>query len=444
MSIRQTFMKYKQMRWYSTKQKMKVIDTVNDLLSNNELKHKCHPGKIKPKQVEQPAWLKNTVLKILKDETISPNVIKTHSKNLSLHLHKRHPPLEPMDMKLKFQEIRSRVQIDDAENLSDEELLQYPIVRKLFNSIVYHWTPILYDRYTSIAYLIGRSVPEYSVLYKIFKEIHDNDKSFMPKTLFDFGSGVGTVMWAASQLWHESIKEYYCVDVSGDANELCENLIKYATPKININYVFHRQFMPASVFPTYDIVVSAYSLLELSNQKARIQTLLKLWQKTEKYLIIVEQGTRVGYKIIIEARNFILNYGDKVKNAYVFSPCPHDLKCPRNMTDDTPCNFEISYLTLPIGEASSYKCERYSYVVLKKGDRPENDVKWPRIVRPVLRRSKHVICRMCTNSGNLEEQIFTTWKNGKNTYRCARESEWGDRLPFEYCETTEIEEPEEK
>lgn len=47
------------------------------------------------------------------------------------------------------------------------------------------------------------------------------------------------------------------------------------------------------------------------------------------------------------------------------------------------------------------------------GNRPENDCKWPRIVRDVLKRSKHVTCRMCTSSGKLEEQIFTTWKNGK-------------------------------
>lgn len=41
--------------------------------------------------------------------------------------------------------------------------------------------------------------------------------------------------------------------------------------------------------------------------------------------------------------------------------------CPRYTTDDTPCNFEITYLTLPIGGNSMHKRERYSYVVLKKG-----------------------------------------------------------------------------
>lgn len=41
--------------------------------------------------------------------------------------------------------------------------------------------------------------------------------------------------------------------------------------------------------------------------------------------------------------------------------------CPRYTTDNTPCNFDISYLTLPIGGNSMYKRECYSYVVLKKG-----------------------------------------------------------------------------
>lgn len=45
---------------------MKVIDTVDELLSNNRLKHKQHPGILKPRQVEQPSWLANTVRNILR------------------------------------------------------------------------------------------------------------------------------------------------------------------------------------------------------------------------------------------------------------------------------------------------------------------------------------------------------------------------------------------
>lgn len=45
---------------------MKVIDTVDELLSNNRLKHKQHPGILKPRQVEQPSWLADTVQKLLR------------------------------------------------------------------------------------------------------------------------------------------------------------------------------------------------------------------------------------------------------------------------------------------------------------------------------------------------------------------------------------------
>lgn len=60
--------------------------------------------------------------------------------------------------------------------------------------------------------------------------------------------------------------------------------------------------------PTYDIVVSAYSLLELPNQISRLETILKLWNKTEQYLIIVEQGTNVGFKVSHILLKFIYSF----------------------------------------------------------------------------------------------------------------------------------------
>ncbi|XP_076764349.1 ribosome assembly protein METTL17, mitochondrial [Xylocopa sonorina] len=441
MSTRLTFTRCKQIRWYSTREEMKVVNTTDELLSNKDIKHRQHPGIIKPKFVEQPNWLENAIRITLHDNTISLNTIYLSGQKLAAYLYGRHPPPEKEDIRLKMQEVRSRLQIDDIENMNNKELFRIPEAKFLLKNLVYNWAPIQYDKYTSLAYLVNRSIPEYSVLYKIFNEIVDRDKDFIPKTLFDYGSGTGTVMWAASQFWVDSIKEYFCVDISADINKLSEFLIKEAKPQINSRYIFYRQFFPASPMPTYDIVVSAYSLLELPDQNSRFKTILKLWLKTERYLIIVEQGTRVGFTVINEARDFILNYQKKTHNVHVFSPCPHDLQCPRYVTDETPCNFEVSYQTLPIGEKSKYKQERYSYIVFKKDKRLENDCKWPRIVRPVLKRSKHVICRMCTASGELKEHVFTTWKNGKNTYRCARCSKWGDRLPFETVDIEEMEEP---
>lgn len=65
-------------------------------------------------------------------------------------------------------------------------------------------------------------------------------------------------------------------------------------------------------------MISAFSLFELPNAEARLQTVANLWQKTDNYLVLVENGTRSGFSIINEARDFILQ---KYENeATVFSP----------------------------------------------------------------------------------------------------------------------------
>lgn len=107
--------------------------------------------------------------------------------------------MEQEDFKLIYQEVRNRVgtrlhQVADLQT-QEEDLLAHPEARKLFKQLCYNWNPIEYDKYTSLSYLVNRSVPEYSILYKIFAEIKAKDTNFVPNTLFDFGSGIGTVMW---------------------------------------------------------------------------------------------------------------------------------------------------------------------------------------------------------------------------------------------------------
>lgn len=82
-----------------------------------------------------------------------------------------------------------------------------------------------------------------------------------------------------------------------------------------IKGVFYRQFFPTtnviyalftSVVPyfiyklfqrPYDLVVSAYSLLELPTFQNRIETIIKLWNQTTKYLVVIEQGTNGGFHV---------------------------------------------------------------------------------------------------------------------------------------------------
>lgn len=363
----------------------------------------------------------------------------------------RKAPMEEANVKLKMREIEELVLADPAkfklpkppQDESDESSVKLfksrkeQKVKEILKQRVYSWQPINYDQHKSLLYLISRSAEEFAVILKIFHEIQRRDPSFTPKSYFDFGSGVGSGVWAASELWKESIYEYYLIDASKDMNDLSDLLLRDGdvNKEMFIKNVYHRQFLPSRQ-DNYDIVLSAYSLLELQTVKSRLEVVNNLWNKAGKYLIFVESGTNAGFQVLNEVRDFLMHLKDVNKeDAFVFSPCAHESPCPRfELSDGTPCNFEIKFSPLPFSGPSEHKKEHYSYLVIKKGTRTEDSDHWPRIVRPTLYRHKHVICRMCTAEGKLQEAILTISKHGKFAYRCAKSSNWGDQLPVKILE----------
>lgn len=70
----------------------------------------------------------------------------------------------------------------------------------------------------------------------------------------------------------------------------------------------------------FDLMLSAYALMELPNLKTRIETLLTLWNKCDGYLVLIEQGTNAGFSLINEARDFFVNHFNETKTGFVFAP----------------------------------------------------------------------------------------------------------------------------
>ncbi|XP_032664973.1 methyltransferase-like protein 17, mitochondrial isoform X2 [Odontomachus brunneus] len=431
-------MTFTSLRCFSAKPKVILDETISSLLHTEDMKHKKHPGIIRPKTPVFPNWASKEISDILKDHQVSFSEIRTSAQMLLNHLNNRCPPLQEAKLHEKLLRVEERLNANSNKkiHIEDIDFNKNHKARNILKQSIYNWQPINFDKLTCLTYMVSRTVQNYAVLSKILNEIRVRDEDFKPQTLFDFGSGLGTVIWAASEIWSNSLKEYLCIEISKPMIEFSERLAKAAKPKIK--NIFYREYLPVSINPTYDIVVSAHSLFELPGTEARLETILNLWQKTERYLVIVEQGTNAGYKLVNEARDFILKYTNSrfkrnIRNGYVFSPCPHDLKCPR-FAGSIPCNFEVLYNPLPFLNKKEHESELYSYVVIKKDKRPENDEQWPRIVRPVLHRSGHTICRMCVASGKLKEEVFTKNKSGKHIYYCAKRSNWGDRLPIHYEE----------
>lgn len=425
-------------RSYSAKPRkiVEIQEEYKEKLDNNEIKARKHPGRLSLKNIVFPENVSVAVQKYLSDTPIK-SIVKD-SVELVNYLRSRHPPPEAWESQSKqkevFEEIIRNQNIDIStqtpENLEELGKRYNGKIQKTIKERLYSWKPIEYDQYTSYKYLLGRSSAEYAVIRMIFEEIKVRSEGFTPVTYFDFGSGVGTGLWALTDCWSKNMSEYVMVDISQDMGNISRDIFisAYKSRKIKQESIFHRRFLSVAS-PQYDIVLCAYSLFEMPSSTDRLRTILNLWNKTKDFLVIVEQGTNAGFNLINEARDFILETSAQADKGYAFAPCPHDKPCPRFSTDNTPCNFLVNYTGMKLLTMKEQQTEAYSYVVLRKGERPDGNA-WPRIVRATLLRSGHTICRICRDNGKLDEIIFTKSKHGKIAYRCAKNSLWGDLLPI--------------
>ena len=72
-----------------------------------------------------------------------------------------------------------------------------------------------YDQRESLAYLVLRSCANFAACEAIFKEINRKYPEFKPRSILDWGSGTGSVIWSASNIWKKEIDQAVAVDISG-------------------------------------------------------------------------------------------------------------------------------------------------------------------------------------------------------------------------------------
>ncbi|NXL86454.1 MET17 protein, partial [Alectura lathami] len=74
------------------------------------------------------------------------------------------------------------------------------------------------------AYLAGRLERDHAAVGRVLHEIQLRAPSFAPRSLLDFGSGLGTASWAAHSAWGHSLRHFLCVEAAVAMRELAERL----------------------------------------------------------------------------------------------------------------------------------------------------------------------------------------------------------------------------
>ncbi|KAK3825535.1 MAG: mitochondrial small ribosomal subunit Rsm22-domain-containing protein [Benniella sp.] len=345
-----------------------------------------------------------------------------------------------------------------------------------------------YGHRESTAYIAAVAPTTYSAIKNVLEEVNQRVPDLQAKTLLDFGTGPGTAIWAANEVWGSSL-HYTGVDVSMAMLETAEEIMDIMS--LNGTHIPNVTLKPFTSYgrqaTKHDIVVSAFTLSELTEPGLRKSTLEHLWESTNDMLVLIDRGTPNGFRVLAEAREQILGldldlikpkpkydaYGNRLPDeerparepAHVLAPCPHDKVCPlfASLARDTQwCHFSQKvqrpdFLRKTKHSKENHEDSKYTYVVLRKGPRPlfnsptsppptststttltsipleHSDMfaashSWSRIVVPPLKKDGHVVIDTCAANGYLE-RIIIPRSQGKIPYRDARKAMWGDLFP---------------
>lgn len=268
-----------------------------------------------------------------------------------------------------------------------------------------------------VAYLATRLPATFASLHAVFAEINNRLPELALHSLLDLGSGAGTAMWAAGELYAE-IDKITNLEADRQLIELGRRLARRSTHTA-LGAAHWRATDLESDFASspHDAVVVSYVLGEL-RESARPALLDRAWQLAEKLLVIIEPGTRRGFQHVLAARDRLIEAG-----ATILAPCPAAMTCP--MAESDWCHFaarveRTAFHRRAKAAALGHEDEKYSYVVASKLPGAAAPA---RLVRHPFIQKGHIQLQLCTPEG-LEQ--LTVSKKHKAAFRAARKARWGD------------------
>ncbi|KAG9289753.1 hypothetical protein G9A89_014488 [Geosiphon pyriformis] len=336
-----------------------------------------------------------------------------------------------------------------------------------------------YGTRESMAYMTGYMPIAYGPIYNVLAELRTRLPDFFPKRILDVGTGPGTALWAANEVWGSNIQLLLGIDNSHPMLQIADALLAMR-PKTSPNseFVFKRYMEYDSNEEKYDLVISSFALNEFGGEGIKSAMINSMWNQTKDILVLVERGTPAGFQAIAKARKKILEESNNqlvmaqqgislgqtfsqenpvtkaekdstsIQGAHVVAPCPHDGQCPI-LSSRNWCHFSQriqrpSYLMKTKNAKVNIEDAMYSYVVIRKGTRPgftastksEEGVNvlanrayhWPRLILPPLKRKEHVVMDCCVKNGVIERFIIPK-SQGKIPYNDAKKIMWGDLFP---------------
>ena len=313
----------------------------------------------------------------------------------------------PEELKENINKLLEKNQInkilEDAQNVSDRYRKNEGIGKRL-----------LTKESEAVSYAISRMPATYAAVSSVLEQILDNYHESLT-SIIDVGAGTGAAVWAINDRTESN--DIKCLEREESMISIGKKLMK----NTDLNDVKWDKFdiLKDDIKENGDVVISSYMINELPKEE-REKAVKKMWNATNKLLVIIEPGTPAGFANILEIRNNILNLGGNI-----VAPCCCIGKCP--IAKDDWCAFYTRIARSSIHRQTKngtlgYEDEKFSYIAFSK---VPVDNRGERILRHPQINSGYVKVKVCTSNG-IEEKTYS--KKDKEIYKKVRKMNAGQKI----------------
>ncbi|KAF9021737.1 Rsm22-domain-containing protein [Hymenopellis radicata] len=339
----------------------------------------------------------------------------------------------------------------------------------------------------------------------------------------DWGAATGSALWAALHTFQRDIetpledvkaaestvKTYMGIDKRAGLTDIGKRILREIPIAPGADFSFRK----GHPYPSLDrvpntLAISAFSLSVQPSDQHRKQIIQEMWDSGAETIVLIDHATKPGFAAIVESREALLNRSHDAADAdgdpempklnrgesvHVVAPCPHEKECPL-VGSKLQCRFgqrlqRPNFVRRTKHSGVGHEDTLYSYVVLRRGPRPERvsmhsevgrvgrigslqaekearesprevvitdgagelepkeeevvspvdhdkvaetlrleSFSWPRVVFPPMKKGGHIILDACTAEGKII-RLTVPRSQGKQPYYDARKSSWGDLFP---------------
>lgn len=273
---------------------------------------------------------------------------------------------------------------------------------------------LLTEQNEAISYAVSRMPATYAAVHSAVCQTLENYSEDL-QTLFDIGAGTGAATWAINDI----------IDISNircfEREQNMMNIGKQLMNNTELSKVQWEQFdiLQDDIKERSDIVVTSYMINELPEKEKEI-VIRKLWNATNKLLIIIEPGTPAGFDNILKIRKELLK-----KGGYIVSPCSNQGECKISKGDW--CAFYARVFRSSIHKQAKkgelgYEDEKFSYIAFSK---IPVKIDGNRILRHPQIYKGYVNVKLCTKDG-IQEKKYS--KKDGDIYKRVRKLGAGEKI----------------